>query len=180
VHPGDEIKFVRDDDGFVLAIIEGALVFVKYEEGSTPVFIATENVNVSNKKYYLVLNMSTFTALGLVKKSVAKAPSAKERGARRQMSISIDKGTDAAVGETVSLRLDTFETVAWRAVVTKKLRKPFPAAAGAGAADDEDDDDDYDAADDDDDDFDVRDDEFEVVIAESEVRDLVADADAVV
>ncbi len=178
MHPGDEIKFVRDDDGFVLALVEGALVFVKYEEGATSVFIATENV--SHKNYYLVLNVSTFTALGLVKKSVATAPSAKKRGARRQMSITIVNGTDAAVGETVSLRLDTFETVAWRAVVTKKLRKPFPAAAGAGAADDEDDDDEYDADDDDDDDFDVRDDEFEGVIPESEVRDLVADADAVV
>ena len=177
MHPGDEIKFVRADDGFVLALIEGALVFVKYEEDATPVYIATENV--SNKKYYLVLNVSTFTALGLVKKSVAKAPSDKKRGARRQIRICIVKGTDAAVGETVSLHLDTFETVAWRAVVTKKLRKPFPAAAGAGAADDKDDED-YDPGTDDDDDFDVRDDEFEGVIPESEVRDLVADADAVV
>ena len=178
MHPGDEIKFVRAD-GFVLAVIEGALVFVKYDEGTTPVFIATESV--SRKGYYLTLNMSTVTALGLVKKPVAaKAPSAKERGARRQMKINIVTGTDAAVGETVSLHLDTFETVAWRAVVTKKLRKPFPAAAGAGAAADEDDDDDCDADDDDDDDFDVRDDEFEGVITESEVRDLDADADFVV
>ncbi len=168
------------DDGFVLAFIEGALVFVKYEESATPVFIATENVEVAPKSYFLVLNMSTVTALGLVKKpKAAKAPSAKARGARRQMRIAIVKGTDAAVGETVSLHLDTFETVAWRAVVTKKLRKPFPAAAGAGATDDEDDNDDYDPGTDDDD-FDVHDDEFEGVIPESEVRDLVADADAVV
>jgi hypothetical protein len=179
VHTGDEIKFVRAD-GFVLALIEGALVFVKYEEGATPVFIATECVDVGNKRCLLVLNMSTVTALGLVKKSVAKAPSDKARGARRQMRIGIVNGTDAAVGETVSLRLDTFETTAWRAVVTKKLRKPFPAAAGAGAADDEDDDDDYDADDDDDDDFDVRDDEFEGNISADEVRDLDADADFVV
>ena len=175
MQPGDEIKFVRAD-GFVLAVIEGALVFVKYDEGATPVFIATERI--SRKYYYLTLNMSTVTALGLVKKPVAaKAPSAKKRGARRQMSIGIVTGTDAAVGETVSLSLDTFETVAWRAVVTKKLRKPFPAAAGAGAADDEDDDDDYDADDDYDDDYDAADDEVEGNISADEVRGLLLDND---
>ncbi len=177
MHTGDEIKFVRAD-GFVLALIEGALVFVKYEEGATPVFIATECVDVGNKRCLLVLNMSTVTALGLVKKSVAKAPSDKARGARRQMRIGIVKGTEAAVGETVLLCLDKFETVAWRAVVTKKLRKPFPAAAGAGAADDKDDDKEYDPDADDDDDYDAADEVVEGKIAESELRDLLADADA--
>ena len=171
------------DDGFVLACIEGAPIFVKYEEGVTPVFIATENVDVGMKSYFLMLNKSTFTALGLVKKTeelaaAAKAPSAKARGARRQMKINIVKGTDAAVGETVSLRFDTFKAVAWRAVVTKKLRKPFPAAAGAGAAADDDDDDDYDPDADDDDDFDEADDEVENNVTESELRDLNLDADA--
>ena len=123
-----------------------------------------------------MLNKSTFTALGLVKKpevlaAAKKAPSAKARGARRQMKLNIVKGTNAAVGETVSLRLDTFKAVAWRAVVTKKLRKPFPAA-------DDEDDDDYDPDADDDDDFDEADDEVENNVTESELRDLHLDADA--
>jgi hypothetical protein len=172
-HPGDEVKFVRYD-GFVLAFIEGALVFVEYEEGATPVFIAIENVDVGNKSYFLTLNKSTFTALGLVKKpevlaAAKKAPSAKARGERRQMKLNIVKGTNAAVGETVSLLLDTFEAVTWRAVVTKKLRKPFPAAAGAGAADDDDNDYDEDADDDD------EDDEVEGEISDGEVNDLLRD-----
>ena len=165
------------DDGFVLALIEGAHVFVENEEGATPVFIATENVDVGRQSYFLMLNMSTITALGLVKKpmepvaAAAEALSAKPVVPRRQMKLNIVKGTDAAVGETVSLRLDTFETVTWRAVVTEKLRKPFPAAAGAGAAAAADDDD-YDPDADDDDDFDKDDDEVAGDITESELRDL--------
>ena len=169
-------------DGFVLACIEGAPIFVEDVVGVTQVFIATENVDVGRKSYFLKLNKSIFTALGLVKKpeelaAAAKTPSAKPV-VRRQMKINIVKGTDAAVGQTVSLCLDTFEAVAWRAVVTKKLRKPFPAAAGAGAAADDVDDDDYDPDADDDDDFDEADDEVENNVTESELRDLNLDADA--
>ena len=164
-------------DGLVLACIESALVFVEDVVGVTQVIIVTENVDVGRKSYFLKLNKSIFTALGLVKKpeelaAAAKTPSAKPV-VRRQMKINIVKGTDAAVGQTVSLCLDTFKAVAWRAVVTKKLRKPFPAAAGAGAA--AADDDDYDEDADADDDFDEADDDVESNVSESELLDLLRD-----
>ena len=164
-------------DGLVLACIESALVFVEDVVGVTQVIIVTENVDVGRKSYCLKLNKSIFTALGLVKKpeelaAAAKTPSAKPV-VRRQMKINILKGADAAVGQTVSLCLDTFEAVTWRAVVTQKLRKPFPAAAGAGAA--AADDDDYDEDADADDDFDEADDDVESNVSESELLDLLRD-----
>jgi hypothetical protein len=108
-------------------VLDDKLNFVE-AVGATPL-ILTEGVDLQNKSYFLMVHLTTAAALGLAKKPAAKttklsAASAKTK--ERQLKINITKGSDAAVGEAVSLKLNNFEAVSWRAIVVAKLRQPFP------------------------------------------------------
>jgi len=123
--PGNQLKIERVSDSFVL---NDKLNFVK-AVGATPL-ILTEGVDFQRKSYFLVVNRTTATALGLAKKPAAakttKLSAASAKTNVRQLKINITKGSDAAVGEAVSLELKPFEAVSWRAIVVAKLRQPLP------------------------------------------------------
>ena len=97
--------------------------------GATPL-ILTEGVDLQRKSYFLKVNLTTAAALGLAKKPAAakttKLSAASAKTKVRQLKINITKGSDAAVGEAVSLELKNFEAVSWRAIVVAKLRQPLP------------------------------------------------------